>query len=550
MAGAAAGAYVWPGPHDLIEDVYSLQGGAVKMGFMDAVVPCSFGTNQPGVQNAAEWLRVAYHDMATADVAAGTGGLDASIRFETARDENEGAAFNNTFGFMGGYYNAHVPLADLIALGVVVAADRCGGPKIEFRAGRVDAAAAGAWGVPKPDQDLATHTASFARQGFSKADMIALVACGHTLGGVHHEDFPQVVGDPDANPGNVTQFEGGGSAAVFDNHVVTDYLDGTTQNPLVVSHNDTFNSDKRVFSADANTTVRALADPAVFRATCADVLARMINTVPAGVVLSEPIVPIDIKPYIDSLALTTSTDSSTNASAVAIAISGRIRIRLDEDTSRNKADMKVDLVYADRSGRPVGVLIPTTLLTFRGGETDGLHGVRFAWFNFATEIDAAAGISGFTVRMTKPSTGAVTVFDNAGHPGGFPIDDSLLYQETQSCLLEQQLKHTLTVAAAVRTDRVQDPLSLDVNYKVSRLGESFAPFLSTRSASLASTGRVVGDYTLFEVTVPMDEESWFSAEFDLALGGAAAGDGNDAARQGTKLLRKMGSVLQRPCQAL
>jgi hypothetical protein len=33
-------------------------------------------------------------------------------------------------------------------------------------------------GVPEPQQDLDSHIASFARQGFTKEDMIGLVACG------------------------------------------------------------------------------------------------------------------------------------------------------------------------------------------------------------------------------------------------------------------------------------------------------------------------------------------------------------------------------------
>jgi hypothetical protein len=53
-----------------------------------------------------------------------------------------------------------------------------GGPSIPFRGGRIDAAAPNAPGVPQPQEDLATHTATFKRQGFSKTEMIGLVACG------------------------------------------------------------------------------------------------------------------------------------------------------------------------------------------------------------------------------------------------------------------------------------------------------------------------------------------------------------------------------------
>jgi hypothetical protein len=52
-----------------------------------------------GRTTAAQWIRVAFHDFVTADAAAGTGGLDASIGFETLRAENSGTAFNDSFSF-------------------------------------------------------------------------------------------------------------------------------------------------------------------------------------------------------------------------------------------------------------------------------------------------------------------------------------------------------------------------------------------------------------------------------------------------------------------
>ena len=67
------------------------------------------------------------------------------------------------------------------------------GPKIDFRGGRTDAKVANAPGVPQPFQDLQSHIANFARQGFDQTEMIALVACGHTFGGVQHSAFPAIV---------------------------------------------------------------------------------------------------------------------------------------------------------------------------------------------------------------------------------------------------------------------------------------------------------------------------------------------------------------------
>lgn len=68
-----------------------------------------------------------------------------------------------------------------------------GGPKINYRGGRVDANAPNKAGVPLPQQDISTHTATFARQGFSQSEMIGLVACGHTFGGVQNATFPNIV---------------------------------------------------------------------------------------------------------------------------------------------------------------------------------------------------------------------------------------------------------------------------------------------------------------------------------------------------------------------
>lgn len=81
-----------------------------------------------------------------------------------------------------------------------------GGPKINYRGGRVDATQADNPGVPQPQEDLATHIAAFARQGFTQAEMIGLVACGHTFGGVQHQNFPDIVAasnDPNNTSGNV-----------------------------------------------------------------------------------------------------------------------------------------------------------------------------------------------------------------------------------------------------------------------------------------------------------------------------------------------------------
>lgn len=94
-----------------------------------------------------------------------------------------------------------------------------GGPKIAYRGGRIDATQPNNPGVPEPQQSLDEHIASFDRQGFTKEEMIGLVACGHSFGGVQHTAFPDIAdssSDPENTSGNA-RFDT--TATHFDNNV-------------------------------------------------------------------------------------------------------------------------------------------------------------------------------------------------------------------------------------------------------------------------------------------------------------------------------------------
>jgi len=56
-----------------------------------------------------------FHDFITANVSAGTGGIDSSIGFETAREENKGSAFNDSFSFWRPFVGEGIP-SECIAL--------------------------------------------------------------------------------------------------------------------------------------------------------------------------------------------------------------------------------------------------------------------------------------------------------------------------------------------------------------------------------------------------------------------------------------------------
>lgn len=333
--------------------------------------------------------------------------------------------------------------------------------------------------------------------------MITMVACGHTLGGVHGVNFPEITGNSSA--GQVSRFEGNNGTAFskFDNVVVSQYLDNEPGNLLVHGSNETMNSDKRVFEADGNETMNALADAAVFQSKCADVMERMINAVPSTVTLTDEIQPAEIKPYITTLGL------NSNGT---IDFKGRIRVRVTAGIGRNISDLDVHLTYADHNGANASSPITTTKATTQGGTSSGLFREYFLWFEFATVIDPSTGISKFNVHVTTPSTGVVELFDNAGQ--GFPLEDSILYQQLQSCY--SYTGENLTIAVAVKKERAEETLTLNLVHKVPRQGV-IVPALEVRPVTFAKTDVEKGDYVLFQAQSPLASKSQ-STTFDVILG--------------------------------
>lgn len=98
----------------------------------------------------------------------------------------------------------------------------CKGPIIPFRGGRIDTWVAGNFGSPQPQQDISTLIESFANQGFNQTEMIKLVACGHTMGGVRNADFPQLVPpNPNSTLPDIDNFD---QTMQFDNLVLVAFF--------------------------------------------------------------------------------------------------------------------------------------------------------------------------------------------------------------------------------------------------------------------------------------------------------------------------------------
>lgn len=113
VAHTSLAALYYPTPQAaFLEHILVDNWDAYASNFSSAITPCSnyvTEVGEPAVNSgrttAAQWMRVAFHDFVTADVAAGTGGIDASIGFETERGENSGSAFNDSFTFWAPFVN-------------------------------------------------------------------------------------------------------------------------------------------------------------------------------------------------------------------------------------------------------------------------------------------------------------------------------------------------------------------------------------------------------------------------------------------------------------
>ncbi|KAL7940999.1 heme peroxidase [Trichoderma barbatum] len=492
--------YIWPNAQtDLLESMlYEQQGFNAGHSPATFIVPCEKVVFGKGRNGAAEWLRTAYHDMATADVVNGIGGIDASIGYEVNRDENVGIGFNETLINLASFLTPRSSMADLIALGALFAANGCsnGSVNIPFRAGRVDARGPGPAGVPRPEQPLDEHITSFQKQGFTPQEMIGLVACGHTLGGVHGVDFPEivpVVNDP-ATDDNTQTFDTTNTGFTgFDNTVAVQYVNNITQNPLAFGHNETTNSDARIFGSDGGIEIGLMASsPAYFYKTCQNLLERMINTVPKGVTLTEPIQPIDVKP---SRLFATINSNKT------MTMTGYIRLIGDVEANPNRTiKLHVHPRAGVRCSPAKPCVISNNIPAFASGHVMyGNPPLTFWTYPFSVEVPLAHGISAFDVEVVDNINGVInsTLHTNGGN--GFPFDDTLLPQPKLSCS-EVVSKGLMNLTIAVRDDT--HIKSLKATVYVPEPLDSITPAVGSVPLDLAKVGPIKGSgYTLYQGSI-------------------------------------------------
>ncbi|ETN46347.1 uncharacterized protein HMPREF1541_00531 [Cyphellophora europaea CBS 101466] len=491
----------WPSPStDELEDLMFLTTGYRAKNFADAITPCSkqsTGGSGPGRIAAAEWLRTTFHDAATGNVAQGIGGLDASIVYELRSAENVGTAFTSTITTYEPFFGPRLPMSEIIAIGTYASVRGCGGPAIPVRPGRIDARTSGLSGVPQPQDSIGTFQNRFASLGMNDSEMVAVTACGHSIGGVHGKNFPLIVADPDAFQAMDT------SEAAFDERIATEYVDGTTTNPLVkgLSVQYSRNSDFVVNMVDNNATIRRLTDRTVFRNTCRAVLQKLIEVVPRTVTLAaNPLTPYEVKPYGLQLYL---QDGGLN-----FTFAGDIRVRTTNRAASSIAS--VQLVYKNRSGGS-GSAVSTVVSGAAGGFDDS-----FSFYGFNTSVPTSTSISSFIVVISR-TDGTTETFDNNGV--GFPVSDSLLLQYPQSCASNPA---AITITAAVRNTTSGTPT---LNFLGRRYTSTvIVPTINTTSSALRSAALNVGPYAIFNLTLSLNATQSAKGHFNLTLPGSPAVD--------------------------
>lgn len=468
-------------------------------------------------------------DMATANKYFETGGIDASLQFELGNGEHTGPGHAATLQFHANYLSPRSSMADLIAAGVYASVRSCGGPVIPLRLGRVDATTGGGVGVPQPQNSVVTFRQQFDRMGFTPTEMIQVTACGHTLGGVHSADFPDIV---PVGSGVNGQIGFDTTVSAFDNKVVTEYVDGTTTNPLVTgpSVQISRNSDFKVFNLDGNATVNTMTAPEAYRGICQIMLQKMIDVVPGGVVLTDPIVPYTVKPVDMQLTLATSGTS--------FLLTGFVRVRttnIPVGTIEN-----VVFEWKDRSGGNACGSSSCSHIANLQGVSRGFDDT-FGFFPLSVSVPVATGISSFVVKVNLKD-GSSQRFDNNGN--SYPLADGILLQKPQSCLL--QGTGTLSVSALVRNDLSDFPVSMEISYPMPRNATNGNPVPTLSQANLAmARGACIGTYTFYSAQFTVPGGLSHNARITVSVGDGASvlvDDFNQAGELGGTCLPFSGSA--------
>jgi hypothetical protein len=204
--------------------------------------------------------------------------------------------------------------------------------------------------------------------------------------------------------------------------------------------------------------MESMTDDAAFAIKCYSLFERMINTVPAGVELSDPVVPMPWK------AVNVAMDIDSTG---AVSISGLIRNLYTTEA----LSTAVDYTISSASGN----LSATTNTT--AGSGTSLFGSTAYW----------------SFNSSLPSPGATSL-----HVGdiSYPVNDNIFIMAPQS---NASGRNSAVVKAAVLTSLLSDDDMLAVFYVGTLISGTRARVVSPQNVTMVQYG-TAGDYTLYEVT--------------------------------------------------
>ncbi|TFK76256.1 heme peroxidase [Pluteus cervinus] len=508
---ATAQAYRWPSPqYDAVEALLYEGSRADRSSMASLVHPCKLRPRTKA-SIAAEWLRFAYHDVATHNISDGTGGLDGSLAYELDRAENVGDGMKDALSDFRFYSHKYISRSDVIAVGATFAVASCGGPIIPYRSGRIDALGPGPSGVPQPHQDLPTHTDIFQRQGFNPSEMITLVACGHTLGGVRSLDFPTLVA-PGSDP-SIPNFKLFDSTPEFDNTMIVQYLNGSTKNPLVVDSNTTLTSDSRIFSSDGNQTMQSLASSSAFSQTCANLLERMVNTVPQSVVLTEEVTLLPVKVL----------DVGLTIEHRILVFKATLRLTKQFGVAANKQRL-VKMFWCDRYGqdRDCGQTVKFAQPAAVNQDDHAVSpvtsrvGLSFVKYNFVVPVDPSLSLSKFWFQVDEKNGSEPITYDNGGD--GYSLEqDNIIFVPSLSGSSLLQDGNNYTLIAAVRASLA--PARVFVSVFDNAMSDNLPPLNTTLDMALDSSLVPTDGYTFYSAVVEDPSGHQLTADFHCEVDG-------------------------------
>ena len=425
-------------------------------------------------------------------------------------------------------------VSDLISLGTVMASGACGGIKVELRAGRTDATAAGPSGVPEPETNLQDTLNQFGNAGFNTDDTIICTACGHSIGGVHKAQFPQV--DTTTTPGTLVGSDGrlafDETVSGLDVSVVNDYVQGTglKGGPLVTTSNITVRSDLRLYEADQNQTIDRLAQSSsYFNTQCAGVFQRMIETVPSGTSFINPAIDptstTNLKPYGIYLSVDFKGNMVLSGSfryvqvAGAAAAPGSLTIALINRAGTTTTTTTTATVSAQDTG--TGIWGPTHSYTFTLSfpASVGLSGVTAGGqtFSFQDTMFAVPAMSSVNPKPPAfapgPSMNTVTAY-TANLTVAVSLPSKPLYLQRCKTLITSQYLTTTPPASLAAT----------VSIPVTQTGSPSPKIDASTTATLKLIGSANG-YSFYSALISksISAKQGYGSSVDVAVAGSAPG---------------------------